>query len=477
MKPVTDPNLLSQLEQKGAVTDPALLALLEGGEPEKQSLTRQKTPKEVAKSLFSNPGKNIGMGAIKGASDIGATFLSPLDATGLTGMTSNERRASMNDFFSENADPESLAFKGGEIGTQIAGTAGVGSVFAKGATAIPALTKFAPVLKSGGFNLGQAATGNRLVNALMRVGGGAIQGGTQAAMINPDDADTGAVIGGAAPGVVGVAGKVGSSIGRGIDKGAHKLMQSALKPTIDQLRTGKANVAVQTLLDEGINPTKGGVEKLRARIGGLNDEISGLVENSDASVSKQKILDALGNTRRDFSTQVSPTSDLAAIQGVADDFSAHPLIKDDSIPVKLAQAMKQGTYKVLNKKYGQIGSAETEAQKALARGLKENISDAVPEIAGLNARESKLITTLGVAERRALMEANKNPMGLALLANNPATWAAFMADKSALFKSLAARLVNTTGKVAGAVEPPLALQNFVQQKGLLGAPSVLATSP
>jgi hypothetical protein len=33
------------------------------------------------------------------------------------------------------------------------------------------------------------------------------------------------------------------------------------------------------------------------------------------------------------------------------------------------------------------------------------------------------------------MEMNKNPMGLAALAHNPVGWVAFMADKSALFKS------------------------------------------
>lgn len=82
-----------------------------------------------------------------------------------------------------------------------------------------------------------------------------------------------------------------------------------------------------------------------------------------------------------------------------------------SIPVQQAQDMKQGTYRELKNKYGQIGSAETEAQKALARGLKENIAEAVPEIAGLNAQESKLINALNITERRAFMEATKTRWG------------------------------------------------------------------
>ncbi len=88
-----------------------------------------------------------------------------------------------------------------------------------------------------------------------------------------------------------------------------------------------------------------------------------------------------------------------------------------------------------------MGTADVEAQKGLARGLKEGIAQAEPRVSALNAQESALIRTLGVAERRAMMDLNKNPMGLSLLAQNPAAWAAFMADKSALFKSLAARAV------------------------------------
>lgn len=238
--------------------------------------------------------------------------------------------------------------------------------------------------------------------------------------------------------------------GRGINEAtkstrsaiAESLMQSALKPTPTQLKSGDAAVAVKTLLANGINPTKGGVEKLKTAIGETNEQIGGLIEGSTATVDKNKVMNALGDVREKFTKQVSPASDLNAIEGVKAGFEVHPMLQGREIPVQLAQQLKQGTYKVVNKKYGQLGSAEIEAQKALARGLKEAVAEAVPEVAALNAKESALIKTLDVTERRALMDLNKNPMGLSLLANNPASWAAFMADKSALFKSLAARLIN-----------------------------------
>lgn len=241
------------------------------------------------------------------------------------------------------------------------------------------------------------------------------------------------------------AGAVVPAIGSALEatrSGAKGLMQSALKPTIEQLRKGKADVAVQTLLDEGINATQGGVDVLRSRIGDLNSQVADKIQNSAASISKQDVMNALQGVENKFANQVNPTSDLTAIQNAGIEFSNHPLIRGEDIPVQLAQQLKQGTYKVLSGKYGETGSAATEAQKALARALKDGISNAVPEVAGLNAQEAKLLTTLGVTERRALMDANKNPLGLASLASNPAGWAAFMADKSALFKSLVARLMN-----------------------------------
>jgi hypothetical protein len=104
-----------------------------------------------------------------------------------------------------------------------------------------------------------------------------------------------------------------------------------------------------------------------------------------------------------------------------------------------------------------MGSADVEAQKTLARGLKEGIVKAEPQIAGLNEQESKLIKTLNVAERRALMQVNNNPAGMAWLTHDPKRWAAFVADKSSLFKSLLARMLysgaeegsKTAGQVGG----------------------------
>lgn len=374
-----------------------------------------------------------------------------------------------------------------------------------------------------------------------------------------------------APSAAKASGVAGEYVADKMQGGAKKLMQSALKPTIAQLRSGEAQATVDTLLKHGINPTKGGVDKMRGMVGDLNDQIAKKIADSTATVSREKVIGSLDGVRSKFANQVNPEKDLEVIQNAANEFKRNPafsnyepsvealrnalaktkseketalqaagklqtmaaqqksladgatfrLAKDQpefqpyyntgglgrdvtstsslpvpgypripgrythnidrvpegeagakeaiaifnakklqeaaaasaladlqaagaTMPVQLAQKMKQGTYQVLAKKYGQIGSADTEAQKGLARGLKEEIAKAVPDVGALNAKESELINALNVSERRALMDMNKNPMGLAGLAHSPAAWAAFMADKSALFKSLAARALNTS---------------------------------
>jgi hypothetical protein len=57
-----------------------------------------------------------------------------------------------------------------------------------------------------------------------------------------------------------------------------------------------------------------------------------------------------------------------------------------------AQALKTGTYRQLkSKSYGEMKSATIESQKALTRGIKEELANQFPEIAKLNAKEGELL--------------------------------------------------------------------------------------
>src|SRR5678815_5049891 len=74
-----------------------------------------------------------------------------------------------------------------------------------------------------------------------------------------------------------------------MESAGKRIMQAALKPTWEANRTGKDAKAIDTLLEEGVNPTEAGVQKLRGMIGKLNDDISADIANSPATVNKAEI--------------------------------------------------------------------------------------------------------------------------------------------------------------------------------------------
>lgn len=277
-----------------------------------------------------------------------------------------------------------------------------------------------------------------------------------------------------APGFVGAGGGAVARAGAAkMEAGAKSMMTSALKPSARDHKTGKAAAAAQTMLDEGINVTPGGVQTLRDRVDGLNDRISAIIDASPATIDKQSVGYYVQGVMDKFKKQVNSTDDLAAIQRSWDEFLQ---INPDKIPILEAQEMKQGTYRTLGgKAYGEVKTASIEAQKALARGLKDEIARAAPQVRALNAEESKLLNALSITERRVLMDANKNPAGLGWLTTDLTKFAAWMADRSPLFKSLVARMLSAgSGAVdaAGAAGVPLgmAVTGEAEQRRLKNMP-------
>ena len=296
--------------------------------------------------------------------------------------------------------------------------------------------------------LGFAMPAARGASLLARTGTGAASGAATAGLINPEDIVTGAILGG-------IAGNIPNIMQYATQRIPERIMQSSIKPTTADLRTGKAKQAVQTMLEEGVNPTMQrtifgrGLDTLKEKVGNLNNQIADIIQNSKGNVSKSSVLSYLDDLERKAMQQVNPASDLKAIQNVRDEFISHPLAQGDTIPVQLAQKLKSGTYKAVGaKSYGELGSTATEAQKQLARGLKEEVALAEPAVSALNTQESALLNALNVSERRALQELNNNPLSLSLLANDPKAAVAFMADKSGAFKALLARILYRTGQVA-----------------------------
>lgn len=148
------------------------------------------------------------------------------------------------------------------------------------------------------------------------------------------------------------------------------------------------------------------VGRVGTRVGGFPDVPLGSVERE---------LDDLKNR---FSNQVNPTADLEAIERVRQDFRKRVGFKqgDDvdtfPIPFDVAHELKKGTHQQLRGKFGELKSAEVEAQKALARGLKNEVAGIEPTIELSNKKLAELYPTERALEKVVSRLETSQPFGL-----------------------------------------------------------------
>lgn len=195
----------------------------------------------------------------------------------------------------------------------------------------------------------------------------------------------------------------------GAQSQAERMYQSALKPSTT-LPTAKVASMVKTGLEEGIPVSEAGRAKLADLVDDLNSKVQDQISQGSAqgaTVNKYAVASRLSGTAHKFSTQVNPEADLGAVAKSGNEFLQN---QPTNIPAAQAQAIKAGTYKQLGgKAYGELDTASIEAQKALARGIKEELQTQFPEIKGLNAREGQLIG-LDDALERAVKRINNHQL-------------------------------------------------------------------
>jgi F0F1-type ATP synthase membrane subunit c/vacuolar-type H+-ATPase subunit K len=191
-----------------------------------------------------------------------------------------------------------------------------------------------------------------------------------------------------------------------------RMYQSALKPSTT-LPAGQVKSAIATGLEQQIPVSSEGVAKLGSLISDLSDKVKAQIQassNAGATVNPFKIASRLSDTAQRFATQVTPEADLNAVSETGNEFLRN---NPGPIPAAQAQAMKQGTYQQLsNKAYGELASSTVEAQKALARGIKEELEQQFPEIKALNAEQGKMIGLDSVLQRAVQRINNHQLLGI-----------------------------------------------------------------
>lgn len=197
---------------------------------------------------------------------------------------------------------------------------------------------------------------------------------------------------------------------------------------------------INTGLREGIPVSRNGFDETGKRVESLlsddKQKIAAVSGTPGSDINPLDVTKPVNRLKPTFAEQVNPETDLSAINKSKAEFldkhsTSAPFTKiapnpyggnsmvptgsgavKTKVPINLsdAAAEKTGTYRQLRGKYGQLGPAEIESQKALARGLKTEIEKRVPELNG--ARESDLIALEQQLSRFVGREGNKNLVGL-----------------------------------------------------------------
>lgn len=217
---------------------------------------------------------------------------------------------------------------------------------------------------------------------------------------------------------------------------SEKLMQSALKPDKKQRDTGQAKIAATVMLENDIPVSSSGVKILKDKVDDLNEKITSTVSGSEIPVNKSQVLSVFSDLRKKYSKQGLPKKDLDAINAAEQEFiKSHP----DILTAEDASRIKSGTYQAIGERaYGEEKSINVEIQKAIARGLKEQVEKVDINVKPLNAEQQKLLQTLKVLEPRVLAEGNKDVIGIAQANPNPSSITSVFLEK-AFPKSLIAK--------------------------------------
>lgn len=277
---------------------------------------------------FADYAKANTMGALSGAADIGNTLINaatfiPRKALGegnALEQWNTQREQALQDFNREN---DSAAFTTGRIGANIAGTAAMPSVIGGAATALGA-PRLGAAISSGG--IGKTSSEvikgflGRAKDLAIRTAGGAIAGGSTAGVIDPQSAETGAIVGAAIP----VAAPVVKAIGSGA-------------ANVFGVSTGAGGQAVKEAARAGYE-------------GGAIDDL--FVKNMRGEVPVEDVLSvAKSNLAR-----MKEAKNLQYKSNMADVASDKSILKFDGVDSALsrAQGMTQFKGKVKNEKAGQV---------------------------------------------------------------------------------------------------------------------------
>lgn len=282
-------------------------------------------------------------GFVRGAGSIGATIARPFES----GAENDQRRAGIDaNMQAVGAQPDSIFYKGGKLGGEVAGTAGIGGVAANGLRAaarvspalLPYMTPLAAAVETGGFRTGGLSG---IPNVLTRVAGGAINGGLTAGAVNPEDAALGAAIGGAMPATTQLLGAAGDAAGKVFQKNTPTPNQRTIDTAREAIAAGY--VVPPNMVEPGFKNQV--IESISGK-----QATEQVASNKNTAITEGVVRDALG-IAPDVQLTQSTLEGLRKTAGkaYADVANISPQAASDLEALKTARNEAQGWFKAYNR--------------------------------------------------------------------------------------------------------------------------------
>ena len=226
-------------------------------------------------------------------------------------------------------------------------------------------------------------------------------------------------------------------------------MTSAVKPPAAMRKSGEATKAIETMLQKGVSPTSSGLEAAKGAVDDLEIAIQTTLENSPGVVNPAKVASSIKSAFDEVKFKLGRVENEADINTALEKFLSHPEIAPhaNQLPVAIANRLKQSFYAEVGPRSYVPGSsgqmsptAYDKAQKSLAGGLKEAISQAEPNVVPNLKEQQEMMRVVNLLKERVGASQSQNIYGLGgAMSPSVTRLLIFWADRYPWFKGWAAR--------------------------------------
>lgn len=157
---------------------------------------------------------------------------------------------------------------------------------------------------------------------------------------------------------------------------------------------------------------EGLLEKTKANISKIGDEVSSMLEGRRGDVDMAKVSEGLDALKKQYAAVPGEGSSVDAISKIQDEVRAAGVLDAQS-----AQKIKQSIYKVLEDSYGKNLldlPVKTAAQKEVARGIRQAIEEIAPEVKSANARQGLYLALNKAVNNASVKSQGQGILGLKL---------------------------------------------------------------